>query len=82
MCEGTFKTALLSQLNDGFVQLTAHQHLHEIRYERRNDDFVRYGTVVDIQRSGRPRASSEDMRKIEMHLMRILGCQLGMQSMN
>ena len=32
---------------------------------RLNDHFLRYGTVADRQRSGRPRVSSEDVRKIE-----------------
>ena len=30
-----------------------------------NDHFLRYGTVADLQRSGRPRIRSDDVRKIE-----------------
>ena len=33
---------------------------------RWHDHFLRYGTVADRQRSGRPRVSSEDVRKIEI----------------
>ena len=32
---------------------------------RWNDHFLRYGTVADLPRSGRPRVSSEDVSKIE-----------------